>query len=892
MIGNTLAHYKIIAHIGSGGMGEVYRAQDTKLGREVALKLLPAAFANDPERVARFEREAMTLAKLQHANIAAIYGFEPDAEQPFLVMELVEGEDLAARLERGPIPVDETLAIAAQIAEGLEAAHALGIVHRDLKPANIKLTSEGDVKLLDFGLARAYAGDSDSSVGGPISNSPTITAAMTMAGVILGTAAYMSPEQARGRTIDRQADVWSFGVVLYEMLTGDRLFGGETVSDSIGAILHRDPDLDLLPPVPPQVKTLLMRCLARDKRQRLRDIGDARLELADAIAAAGATAAADAGTRNSRPLGWIAAAALALVAVGAVFWGLNRDAGPGLAAVTVGLPRAEAIQLDDGSWPRVRFSPDGKSLLYCGGPDEHLYLRQIEGFAAQQIVGDSGVGVFVFSPDGKWIAYTAESKLWKIAVSGGAPVALCETSEGPGLAWGNGEIYFPRGAGGGLWAVSENGGELRPISQLDNAREETSHRWPQVLPDGRHLLVNIKTARTPNFDDAQIGVLSLDTGAIKIILEGGMYPHYLPEGYLVYGRADQLLAAPFDLAQLAVTGTPVPVLDDLYTMRPNGAVQAAFGPHGELAYLPVDGALNDFTYVWLHTSGRVAELPAGLSGLYNVTLSPDGTRVAGKTAAANDKIHIFDLARGIRSRLTGTPGNDDFPCWSPDGRLLAYTNDRDGNQDLYVIPTDGSASARALLNSDEDDIPRSWTPDGQTLLFVRVANDGRPSAWRVSVAEGARKAQAVEGAEPIFADDIARGWVRLSPNGRRLAYASDQSGELETYVCRYPELTGTTRVSTRGGRASAWSPDSRTLYYETDDFMLAAGITDRESRGGAFAVAGPDTVFAIDDNFFGPYSLAPDGERFLAGSFPPGSDQHYGIRVVFDWADKLGALPR
>ena len=437
MIGKTLGHYEIIGLLGKGGMGEVYRAQDTTLNREVAVKVLPPEFSHDLERVARFEREATTLAKLQHTNIATIYGFEKDQDRRFLVMELVEGEELAERLERGPIPPEEAFLLASQIAEGLEVAHGLGIVHRDLKPANIKITPHGDVKILDFGLARAFAGEADDGSTMEIGNSPTITAAMTQAGVILGTAAYMSPEQARGKTIDKQADVWSFGVLFYEMLTADRLFGGETVSDSIGAILHRDPDLTQLPVVPPQIHTLLRRCLARDKRQRLRDIGDARLELQDAMATRSTTEKSEGG--GSRRAPWLVAASLAVLAAVLGWMALTRSPESAHHLATLGLPRNEAVDLGThNAWPRVKFSPDGKQVVYLGGEDFQLYRRDVDSFDSVVIPGTENTNLFTFSPDGLWIAYMANSKLWKVALSGGAPVEICDTVDGPGLAWGAG----------------------------------------------------------------------------------------------------------------------------------------------------------------------------------------------------------------------------------------------------------------------------------------------------------------------------------------------------------------------------------------------------------------------------------------------------------------------
>jgi serine/threonine-protein kinase len=876
MLGETLAHYKIIDHIGTGGMGEVYRARDTKLDREVALKAMPAEFSKDPERVARFEREATTLAKLQHANIAAIYGFERDEDRPFLVMELVAGEDLSQRLLRGAIPVPEALAIAAQIAEGLEAAHALGIVHRDLKPANIKITPTGDVKILDFGLARAYADDGTSTSTMEVSNSPTITAAMTQAGVILGTAAYMSPEQARGKTIDRQADVWSFGVVLFEMLTAQRLFGGETISDSIGAILHRDPDLDLLPAVPPQVVTLLRRCLARDKRERLRDIGDARLELADAKTAGDAAPAA---RHKSSRTGWIAAAVFAVTAAVLGWLAIGRDTGPAAARVTLDTPRNQAITLFHASWTRVRLSPDGQKVLHSGGEDFQLYLRDIDAFAGEPVPGTERARMYDFSPDGRWIAYMAHSKLWKVAISGGAPVELCDTPQGPGLAWGQDEIIFARGNGGGLWSVPAGGGEPRQISTLDDSREETSHRWPHVLPDGRHLLFSIKTDRISTFDDAQIGLLELDTGEIRVLLTGGMQPQYSRTGHLVYGRDSQLFAVPFDLKTLTVAGTPSPVLDGVVTIGINGATQSTLGADGSLAYLAAEGDLNDYELVWLNLSGGTTPLPISRTDLFQLSLAPDGQRVAGLIPEANDKIHYYDIQRQTMTRLTNTPGNDGAPVWSPDGSLVAYQNDRGGSWDLFVIQADGGAPGRRLTSGPANNVPVSWTPDSQRILFDRREAGGLLQTWIVA-ADG--------NSEPTRLLDVEfnNAGAMVSPDGRWLAYDSDFSGEWDVYMRRFEGPGNPVRVSVDGGGGPQWAPDGKTLYFFNDDRIMAAPV---ETAGG-LRVGVPEPVIDLGPTIFGLMPLAPDGKRFLANRRLPGMAQRYSIRVLPGWADGLKDL--
>ncbi len=877
MIGNTLGRYEITALLGKGGMGEVYRATDTSLNREVAVKVLPSVFSHDPERVARFEREATTLAKLQHTNIATIYGFEQHEETRFLVMELVEGEDLSERLERGAISVEEAMLMAVQIAEGLEVAHNMGIVHRDLKPANLKLAPNGDVKILDFGLARAFAEEPDVESTIEVGTTPTMTAGMTQAGVILGTAAYMSPEQARGKHIDKQADVWSFGVVFYEMLTADRLFGGETISDSIGAVLHRDPDLTQLPDVPAQLHTLLRRCLARNKKQRLHDIGDARLEIEDAIAARGTATKTEGKKRQYAP--WAAVAVLAVIASVAGWMALTRGPEAVHQLASLGLPREEAIDLGiHNAWPRLAFSPDGKQVSYIGGEDDNLYRRSVDSFDSEALAGVENVEIFTYSPDGLWVAYMADFKLWKIALSGGAPIELCATGSGPGLAWGNGHIYFSRQNGGGLWSVSEDGGEPSSISALDPAREETSHRWPHVLPGGRHLLITVKTARIATFDDANIGLLSLETGQVEVLIHGGTYPKYLNTGHIVYGRAEQLFAVPFDLASLTVNGTPTPVLDEIDTVDVNGCTQYALSANGDLAYLTAGEDQAELELTWMHFSGKTSVLDIGNPYSFQLAFSPDGKQLAAMTPAANDKIHITDFQRRITTRLTSTPGNDTRPIWSPDGKWIAYLNDLGGSSDIFLIPSDGSEPARCILASPEDEFLDTWSPDGKAILFTRTKADGRFEICTMP-SDGNGEVQI------LFPSDQSSGEANISPDGRWITYSGGTPGDLNIYARRYDSPGRPTRISVAGGRFPQWSLDGKTIYYVDDKRVVAVPV----ETDSALSVGTPSLVVELENALFGPVPLATDGERFLFVRADPQLRKHFGIRVMFDWAGKMAA---
>ncbi len=878
MIGKTLAHFKIIALIGKGGMGEVYRARDTKLDRDVALKMLPPELGHDPERKARFEREARTLASLQHANIASIYGFEEVDGHRFLVMELVEGNELTELIARGPLPVDQALEISLEIARGLEAAHDKGIVHRDLKPANVKIGSNGDVKILDFGLARAYAEEPDPA---DLDNSPTITSAMTRAGVILGTAAYMSPEQARGRAVDKRTDIWSFGVVLYEMLTADSLFGGETISDSIGAILHRDPDFDALPPVPRPVHRLLERCLERDPRKRLRDIGDAVIELEEAVSSPAAARPQPAVDNRPNRLGWIVASVLA-VAVAVLGWMALQPAGevgPGI--TSLGLP--EDTPIDPGAratWIPFDISPDGKQVVYVGGRYTGLYLRRVDSFEATRLEGTEGAVLPVFSPDGRWIAYYDNVGISKVAVSGGAPIEVFATTNGPALAWRREDILFSPSNGGGLWSVPANGGEPKPISSLNPDREETSHRWPDVLPDGRHALITVKTARIATLDDAEISLLDLDSGEIKTLIPGGTNPRYVEPGFIVYARNGQLFAVGFDLATLTVEGTPRPVLDDVLTVGVNGSARYAISRNGTLAYIPggADMTVGRIDPVWLDRSGRVT--PLGLeSGMYStLALSPDGRQLAMVIPAANDKVWVYDLERKTLSRLTSTPGNDLSPVWSPDGASIAYSNDLSGTSDVFVVSADGSETARVIHASEFDEFATSWSPDGRYLAVDKVSSDGDNDIWIVDVQSGEARA--------FLETPSEEGAMMFSPNGRAVCYRSDVSGDANVYVRPFPGSAPATRISTSNGRNSRWSRDGSELFYERgqgNDRVLMVVAVEWAPR---FRAREPEVLLAMPENV----SLViptMDDTRFIASRFDPERAKQHHIRIVFDWTRQL-----
>jgi len=640
--GTRLGPYEILAAIGAGGMGEVYRARDTKLGRDVAIKVLPEAFARDPERLARFEREARVLASLNHPNIAAIYGFEQSDGIPFLVLEYVPGETL-----RGPLPVSEALRIAGQIAEALENAHEKAFVHRDLKPANIKVTPEGKVKVLDFGLAKAFT---EETVGSDPSQSPTISAGPTRTGMILGTAAYMSPEQARAKPVDKRTDIWAFGCVLYETLAGRQVFPANSVADAMTAILGRDPDWQALPlATPPKIRDLLHRCLQKELNRRLRDIGDARIEIEETLAGAVAV------PQTTKPPGaarWrpVAIGVCAAVAIGVALWAPWRgDSAPrAVIRTAVVLPPSDRFRTE--AQPAVAISPDGARLVYSAsrGGRTQLYFRQLDQFEVTPIAGTEDAGGPFLSPDGEWVGFFAGGKLKKVALRGGPPVTLCDAPNGRGASWGpDGQIVFTPAAslGIGLWRVSASGSEVtpQPLTTPDAKKGEASHRWPYILPGGESVLFTSWGGGA--FDASRLAVLSLKTGERRVLLEGGHSAHYASSGHLVFMRAGGLWAAPFDLARLQVTGPHSPMLNRVVTAAATGAGHYSFAANGTLVYIP-GGAESGSSLLWVDRKGVSRPLTQARRVYMFPRLSPDGGLLAVTIIeGANTDIWVYDLGR-------------------------------------------------------------------------------------------------------------------------------------------------------------------------------------------------------------------------------------------------------
>ncbi len=893
MTGKSLGHYQVTEKLGSGGMGEVYRARDTRLNRDVALKFLPAQFAQDPERLARFEREAQLLAQLNHQNIAAIHGFEQDRQEclSYLVLEYVPGEAI-----HGPLPVEEAMEIAAQIMAALEEAHGKGIVHRDLKPPNIKITPDGKVKVLDFGLAKALADEGASEVS---PHSPTLSALATRMGTILGTAAYMSPEQARGKKLDKRTDVWSFGCVLYELLTGQQAFGGETVSDCIMAILGREPDWSKLPPETPQnVRRLLKLCLEKDPSRRLRDIGDAWIARTEQPAA---TPPRPLPPSPPRILPWAAAALFALAAGVAIWTALRAPAPPFRPVTRLSLPvpaRAPA-----GFLPAL--SPDGTLLAFTAGKNSQIHIRQMNEFEAKPLPGtESSFGHF-FSPDGRWLAFHSrqERKLKKVPVIGGTALALCDieagASGGLGGSWGaDGAIIVPLAPSAGLSRVSAAGGKPEPLTKPDQKGGENSHRWPQILPGGQAVIFTAGTRFA--FDDARIMLLSLKTGEQRVLVEGAAQARYVPtnglasrEGHLVYWRAGSLFAVPFNLKTMQVTGQAAPILEGVSGLSSSGLAEFSFSDTGALVYAP-GSARTAATrpMVWVDRQGKAEPIPAPQHPYAYPRLSPDGQRIAvfigAPTPDQPSDAWVYDLARGTLARLT-FQGRNVFPIWTPDGKRVTFLSIVQGKNGIAWTPADGSGAAETLAPVTQDGRPWSWSPDGKMLLYS-AGTAGARNMWVLPL-EGQRKPA------PYIDTQFSVQYAQFSPDGRWVAYMSTESPPPQVYVQAAPGPDGKPRtagkwqVSTTGGLDPRWARSGRELFYRS----RAAGgqvMAVEIEPGPNFRAGVPKPLFE-DRYAVQSWDVSADGKRFLMIRMGAGGEEETSaastaqLHVVLEWFDEI-----
>ena len=877
--GTKLGSYEITSPIGAGGMGEVYEAHDTKLGRDVAIKVLPEAFAHDPERLSRFQREAKMLASLNHPNIATIHGLEHSNNTQYLVMELVSGETLAERVKReGRIPVEEALSIAQQIAEALEAAHEKGIIHRDLKPANVKVTPEGKVKVLDFGLAKAFAGD---AANDDPSNSPTLSMAATMHGVILGTAAYMSPEQARGKAVDKRTDIWAFGCVLYELLTGKQAFSGEDITEILAAVVKTEPDWNRLPEsTPPAIRTLLPRCLRKDRRQRFHDTADVRIEIEEALNAPATLVPPVPKVRDAAIWRWALLSGIACLLVGSitgtVVWKAKPDMGSQpVSRLAVELPISDELALAQLSRV-VAISPDGSRIAFVATHEgkQQIYLRAMNSLESKAVPGTERAVSPFFSPDGKWLGFSAGGKLTKVMADGGAPLVLCDAPNVTGVTWGdNDTIVFARQFGNfGLSKVSAAGGKPEAITTRDPTKEEESHRWPELLPGGKAVLF---TQWSRNLDDAQIVVQRLDGREPRVLVRGGSDAHYLPTGHLVYARAGILLAVPFDLSRLEVTGNPIPVAEGV-SLSTEGVAQFSISSTGSLAYVPggLQGAGRKL--VWLDRNGVEQPLAAPPRAYQSPRLSPDGQRIAVVIQGANDDIWVYDIPRQTFTRLTFA-GRNLSPLWTPDGKRIIFRASPVGGErlNLFWKLADGSSEAERLTVSDYSQTPDSLSPDGQVLVFTQLDPTTNYGLWLLPLT-GDRKPR------PFLQTPRNEGVSELSSDGHWLAYTSDESGQYEIYLRPFPTGGAKWQISTEGGIRPHWARTGE-LVYPNGDKMMAVSIATQP----ILSVGTPRLLFERNNEGVFNYDVTRDGQRFLMLKSSEQEQKATQIVVVLNWFEEL-----
>ena len=897
--GMRLGSYEVVAQIGAGGMGEVYRAHDSKLARDVAIKVLPEAFAHDAERLSRFQREAKMLASLNHPNIATIHGLEQSGGTSYLVMELVLGETLQERVKReGPVPVEEALAIAKQIAEALEAAHEKGIIHRDLKPANVKVTPEGKVKVLDFGLAKAFAGDASTE---DIGNSPTLSQAATMQGVILGTAAYMSPEQARGRAVDKRTDIWAFGCVLYELLTGKSAFHGEDITEILAGVVKSEPDWTALPAnISPSIRVLLQRCLRKDRRQRTPDAATIRIEIEDAIAAlkdSGAVQAAPSGRVWSHRLAWpVLAGMLALIAIASTIGFVLRAPKPPqpLQAVHLNSEIGADASLFTTFGASMILSPDSTHLAFVAtGSDQkrHIYVRSLDQLQATMLSGTENSRDPFFSPDGQWIGFFADAKLKKISVQGGAAVTLCDAADERGESWGDdGTIVFARDNSSALYKVSSAGGAPQPLTTLDTKAGEVTQRWPQVLPGAKAVLFTSSTVHN-TYEDADIVVYSITSGQRKTVLRGGFYPRYLPSGHIVYMHQGTLFALPFDVKRLEVTGQPAPMLEGVVTATSGGA-QFSFSETGSLVYVEGNGGQETFIY-WMDREGKFTPLRETLGNYTNPSFSPDGKRLALEiNDGKSSDIWVYEWERDTLTRVTFAGEENSRPAWTPDGQRITYSAREKGEAlNLWWIRADGAGDAQRLTESKNPQYARSWRPDGKVLAFTQT-NPGTGNDVMTLPIEGNEKSGWKPGEpKPFVNSAFSEETPAFSPDGRWLAYESNESGSFEVYVRPFPGPGGKWQVSTGGGVLPKWSRNGKELFYRTVDSKIMA-VTYTAS-GESFHGDKPQlwSMGQFIDRGVGNYSfdLHPDGKRFAVLK-APGTEQNAAVNkisFVFNFFDEL-----
>jgi eukaryotic-like serine/threonine-protein kinase len=875
--GKRLGPYEILSVIGAGGMGEVYRARDTRLERVVAVKILPDHLSDRAELRERFEREARTIASLNHSHICTLFDIGQQDGTDYLVMEYLEGETLAERLKKGPLPIVQVLQYAIEIADALDKAHRKGITHRDLKPGNIMLTKSG-TKLLDFGLAKLKQETTPANIS--LSKLPTANDAITAQGAIVGTLQYMAPEQLEGREVDARTDIFAFGVVVYETATGKKAFEGKSQASLIAKILESDPPpiSSLQPMTPPALDRVVKTCLAKDPDNRWQTASDLCRELkwiADEGTQRTTTAAAPVASGRTNWLKtalWAGAAVAACILVGLTAWILKPAAPKPIARFAMSLPPGQRL---DTFGPAIAISPDGTRLVYAAGPSNlttQLYIREMGGLEARPIPGTGGGGNPFFSPDSQWIGFFTSGKLMKVSLSGGVPVSLVDINVGgeAGASWGSqGRIAVVPQAGSPIQQIPDTGGNLQPLTRLEKG--EASHRWPEFLPEGKGVLFTAAAGTA-----TKIAVQSLGSGEHRDLVPGGDFPRYALSGDLVYLQGANLMAVPFDRQRLAITGAAVPVIEGV--LAAGGVAQYSFSSTGTLIYVPGSSQEAGLKLVWVDRKGMEQPVNAPPHNYVLPKVSPDGKRVAAGIEEADSQIWVYDLGRDTLTRLTFEGSANIDPVWTPDGKRIVFKGT--GNR-LFWQPADGSTGAEALTSSElaANNVPGSWTPDGQVLTFMEINPDTGYDVYTLPLKDGKP--------QPFLHTPSLETAPRFSPDGRFIAYASDESGRIEIYVRPYPGPGGKWQISTEGGAEPVWNPKGQELFYRSGNKMMAVDVTTQ----GTFSAGKPKILFegpyVPTPRSFPDYDVSPDGQRFLM--LKP-SEQAQGpaqINVVLNWFEEL-----
>ena len=889
--GTKLGPYEIQSPLGAGGMGEVYRARDTRLGRDVAIKVLPEAFAQDAILKERFEREAKTISSLNHPHICTLYDVGHQDGTDFLVMELLEGESLAKRLEKGALPVAETLRIGAEMADALERAHRQGIVHRDLKPGNIVLTKSG-AKLLDFGLAKPQGLNAASGFSG-VATQVSPTSPVTREGALIGTFQYMSPEQVEGREADSRSDIFALGAVLYEMATGKRAFEGKSQISIASAILEKDPEpiSRVQAMTPPALEHVVKTCLAKDPEERVQTAHDVKLQLrwiSESGSQAGVAAPVVA-RRKARDRAWIVVTALLVISTLAfsIAYFTARSALPAqqVTRFVVSLPAGKTLVA--ANYPAVALSPDGARLAYVAESEGlgQLYVRTMDRLEASALAGTEGASSPFFSPDGQWVGFFAEGKLKKVSVQGGPPVTLAESPDNRGATWAPDDtIIFTPIPPVGLSRVSAGGGPAQVLTTPDAAKGERTHRWPEVLPGGKAVVFTIGSLSSSDyFLDAKLAVLSLDTGKIKVLPVTGTNAHYATSGHLVFAARGGLFAVPFDPKRLETTGAAVPVLEGVNLDAGTGAGHYSLSRTGSVAYVPGDpqGASNPLA--WVTRQGVTQPLPAPPRPYQALHLSPNGKRLAVTIrGTGNSDVWVYEISRNTLTRLT-FEGSNKAPLWTPDGKRIVYSSERVGasNFGIYWKPADGSGAEETLTTSSRQQLPESWSPDGKFLVFTEFDPKTQGDIWILPV-EGKREPR------PFLKTPAYEQSPVFSPDGRWLAYVSSESGQSEVYAQAFPGPGGKWQISNGGGEYPVWARKGRELFYYSGSRLMSVTITTRP----AFAASSPQFLLegrpgTLAASVTSLYDVGPDEQKFIMARGTGPESGSMQMHVVINWAEEL-----